>query len=60
VCGIESRGFLLGGAAALELGMGFVAELVGCAVMVDQTRPSARRILGRVHALVTSEELPDA
>lgn len=25
VCGIESRGFLLGGAAAVELGVGFVA-----------------------------------
>ena len=24
VCGIESRGFLLGGAAAIELGVGFV------------------------------------
>ncbi|MEV0679277.1 phosphoribosyltransferase family protein [Actinosynnema sp. NPDC050436] len=25
VCGVESRGFLLGGAAAVELGVGFVA-----------------------------------
>ncbi len=125
VCGIESRGFLLGGAAAVELGVGFVAvrkgtgmfpgekiaretapdyrgirhvlriqrssvgpgdrvllvddwietgsqalavrqlvteagaDLVGCAVVVDQLRPSARPQVGRVHALVTKDELPD-
>ncbi|MFD4633937.1 phosphoribosyltransferase family protein [Streptomyces sp. NPDC058284] len=29
VCGIESRGFLLGGAAAVELGVGFVAVRKG-------------------------------
>jgi adenine phosphoribosyltransferase len=124
VCGIESRGFLLGGAAAMELGVGFVAvrkaagmfpggkliretepdyrgirqslriqqaslgpddrvllvddwietgsqalavwqlvaaagaELAGCAVVVDQMRSSARHPIGRVHALVTSDELP--
>lgn len=124
VCGIESRGFLLGGAAALELGTGFVAirkehglfpgekitcrtepdyrgnrhvlrmqrsslvpgdrvllvddwietgsqalgvrrlvgeagaELVGCAVIVDQLGPDAKRLVGRVHALVAAGELP--
>jgi adenine phosphoribosyltransferase len=126
VCGIESRGFLLGGAAALELGVGFAAvrkaaglfpgeklvretapdyrgirhslriqraalgptdrvlfvddwietgsqalavrdlvstagaELAGCAVVVDQMRSSSKEMLGRFHALVTSEELPAA
>lgn len=126
VCGIESRGFLLGGAAALELGVGFVAvrkgaglfpgekivcetapdyrgirhvlrlqrsslgpgdravlvddwietgsqalavrqlvaeagaELVGCAVLVDQLRPDVRPLVGRVHALAAAAELPDA
>lgn len=125
VCGIESRGFLLGGACALELGVGFVAvrkatgmfpgeklvrdtepdyrgtrhslriqraslgpadrvllvddwietgsqalavlalveavgaQLAGCAVVVDQMRANSEQSLGRVHALVTSEELPD-
>jgi adenine phosphoribosyltransferase len=124
VCGIESRGFLLGGAAALDLGVGFVAvrkdaglfpgekivcqtapdyrgirhvlrmqrsslgpgdrvllvddwietgsqalavrqlvaeagaELVGCAVLVDQLRPDARPLVGRVHALAAADELP--
>jgi adenine phosphoribosyltransferase len=126
VCGIESRGFLLGGAAALELGVGFVpvrkaagmfpgeklvretgpdyrglrhslriqraslrpadrillvddwietgsqaltvrelvrlagAEFAGCAVVVDQTPPALKGMLGRFHALVASRELPDA
>lgn len=126
VCGIESRGFLLGGAAALELGVGFVpvrkaagmfpgeklvretepdyrgfrhslriqraslgpadrvllvddwietgsqalavrelvevagAELTGCAVVVDQMRSDSKEMLGSFHALVASEELPDA
>jgi adenine phosphoribosyltransferase len=124
VCGIESRGFLLGGAAALELGVGFVAvrkagglfpgekfvqktepdyrgmrhslrmqqsspsdrvllvddwvetgsqalavremvaaagaDLIGCAVVVGQMQSSARSMLGRVNALVASEELPSA
>ena len=121
VCGIESRGFLLGGAAAVELGVGFVpvrkaagmlpgeklvretdpdyrgirhalriqrasvapgdrlllvddwietgsqalavrdllvaagADLVGCAVVVDQFRSPG---LLPVHALVTAEDLP--
>ncbi|MFJ4654166.1 phosphoribosyltransferase family protein [Nocardia sp. NPDC088792] len=125
VCGIESRGFLLGGASALELGVGFVAvrkaaglfpgdklvretepdyrgirhelriqsaslgpadrvllvddwietgsqaaavralvaasgaELAGCAFVVDEMRPDLRPRLGRVHALVTSDQLPD-
>ncbi|KOV87894.1 phosphoribosyltransferase family protein [Nocardia sp. NRRL S-836] len=125
VCGVESRGFLLGGAAALELGVGFVAvrkgsgmfpgeklvcdtapdyrglrhvlrmqrsslgradrvllvddwietgsqalavrqlvaeagaELVGCAVVVDQLRSDVRPLVGRVHALVAKDELPD-
>jgi adenine phosphoribosyltransferase len=122
VCGIESRGFLLGGAAALRLGVGFIpvrkaagifpgektirhtapdyrgtrhtlriqraslnpgdrvllvddwietgsqamaareliiaqnAHLKGCAVIVDQM--GAHPVLGTVHALVTSDELP--
>ncbi|OKJ25170.1 phosphoribosyltransferase family protein [Streptomyces sp. CB01580] len=126
VCGIESRGFLLGGAAALELGVGFIAvrkaagmfpgeklvretepdyrgirhslriqraslgpvdrvlfvddwietgnqalavrdlvssagaELAGCAVVVDQMQSNSKETLGRFHALVTSEELPEA
>lgn len=126
VCGIESRGFLLGGAAAAELGVGFVAvrkgdgyfpgsklvvesapdyqdvrhqlrvqraalrpgdrvllvddwietgnqalavrellaaagaELVGCAVIIDQLPDEARRCLGRVHRLVTHDELSAA
>ena len=126
VCGIESRGFLLGGAAALELGVGFIAvrkaagmfpgeklvretepdyrgirhslriqraslgpadrvlfvddwietgnqaltvrdlvsaagaELAGCAVVVDQMQSNSKETLGHLHALVTSEELPDA
>ncbi|MFE3178312.1 phosphoribosyltransferase family protein [Amycolatopsis sp. NPDC059090] len=125
VCGIESRGFLLGGAVALELGVGFAAirkaagmfpgekltretdpdyrgfrhvlrmqrsalspgdrvlladdwietgnqalavralvleagaELIGCAVLVDQLGPAARPRLGRLHALLTADELPE-
>ncbi|WP_116199703.1 phosphoribosyltransferase family protein [Amycolatopsis circi] len=125
VCGIESRGFLLGGAVALELGVGFAAirkaagmfpgekltretdpdyrgfrhtlrlqrsalssgdrallvddwietgsqalavrdlvveagaELVGCAVLVDQLNPAMRRRLGKLHALLTADELPE-
>ncbi|MEU3621477.1 phosphoribosyltransferase [Amycolatopsis coloradensis] len=125
VCGIESRGFLLGGAAATELGVGFVAvrkgtgmfpgeklsretapdyrgfrhtlriqraslapgdrlllvddwietgsqalavkellqeagaELAGCAVVVDQLRADVRPAIGRLHALVDKEELPE-
>ncbi|WP_037362160.1 phosphoribosyltransferase family protein [Amycolatopsis orientalis] len=125
VCGIESRGFLLGGAVALELGVGFAAvrkaaglfpgekltretdpdyrgirqvlrmqraalsnrdrvlladdwietgsqalavrdlvaeagaELVGCAVLVDQLDPEMRPRLGRLHALLTAAELPE-
>jgi len=124
VCGIESRGFLLGGAAAVELGVGFVAvrkgagmfpgeklvrraepdyrglrhslrvqraslgpadrvllvddwietgsqaravrelveaagaRLIGCAVLVDQLRPGSPVPPGRLHSLVTGEELP--
>ncbi|WP_275295906.1 phosphoribosyltransferase family protein [Amycolatopsis sp. La24] len=125
VCGIESRGFLLGGAVALELGVGFAAvrkaaglfpgekltretdpdyrgfrhvlrmqrsalspgdrlvlvddwietgsqasavrdlvreagaELVGCAVLVDQLDPALRSRFGRVHSLLAKDELPD-
>lgn len=125
VCGIESRGFLLGGAVALELGTGFAAirkaaglfpgekltretdpdyrgfrhvlrmqrsalspgdrallvddwietgsqalavrglvaeagaELVGCAVLVDQFDPATRPRLGRLHALLAADELPE-
>ncbi|WP_020661565.1 phosphoribosyltransferase family protein [Amycolatopsis benzoatilytica] len=124
VCGIESRGFLLGGAVAVELGVGFVAvrkaaglfpgeklaretapdyrglrqvlrvqrsalapgdwvllvddwietgsqalvvrelvseagaELAGCAVLVDQLDPELRERVGRVHGLLSAEELP--
>lgn len=124
VCGIESRGFLLGGAAALRLGVGFIpvrkatgvfpgekivrdaapdyrgtrhtlriqrtslnpgdrvllvddwietgsqalavrellaaggAHLVACAVIVDQM--GAHATLDTVHALVSSDELPQA
>jgi adenine phosphoribosyltransferase len=125
VCGIESRGFLLGGAPAVELGVGFVpvrkaggmfpgeklvgetapdyrgirqtlriqrasiaagdrvllvddwietgsqasavqalieragAELVGCAVVVDELPDGSRAGLAKVHSLVSGEELPD-
>ncbi|WP_409185793.1 phosphoribosyltransferase family protein [Amycolatopsis sp. VS8301801F10] len=125
VCGIESRGFLLGGAVALELGVGFAAvrkaaglfpgekltretdpdyrgfrhvlrmqrsalspgdrvllvddwietgsqalavrdlvteagaELAGCAVLVDQLAPALRSRLGRLHALLAADELPE-
>jgi adenine phosphoribosyltransferase len=46
VCGIESRGFLLGGAVAVELGVGFV--------LTDRRRSE----VGPVHALVHAAELP--
>ncbi|MER7023652.1 MULTISPECIES: hypothetical protein [Streptomyces] len=36
------------------------AELAGCAVVVDQMQSNSKETLGRFHALVTSEELPDA
>ncbi len=124
VCGIESRGFLLGGAAAVQLGVGFVpvrkgsglfpgvkvtrttapdyrgvvsdlrlqraalgsgdrvvlvddwvetgsqvlaaremiaecgATLVGCSVIVDDLTDQRRAEIGRVHALVRSDQLP--
>ncbi|MGW5866563.1 phosphoribosyltransferase [Streptomyces sp. NPDC055239] len=49
VCGIESRGFLLGGAAAVELGVGFVPVRKGEGLfpgdkMVRQSAPDYRRI----------------
>jgi adenine phosphoribosyltransferase len=124
VCGIESRGFLLGGAVAVRLGTGFVpirkpagifpgpkisrtaapdylgnshqlrmqlsplgpadrvllvddwietgsqasaarqmvialgAQLVGCSVIVDDMADQVRADIGRVHALVTADDLP--
>ncbi|MGW7271889.1 phosphoribosyltransferase family protein [Streptomyces sp. NPDC054864] len=50
VCGIESRGFLLGGAAAVELGVGFVAVRKGEGLLPGdkverRTDPDYRRIL---------------
>jgi len=33
------------------------AELVGCAVVVDQLRPAARASVGRLHASTTADEL---
>ncbi|MFF8234004.1 hypothetical protein [Streptomyces caelestis] len=36
------------------------AELAGCAVVVDQMQSNSKETLGRFHALVTSDELPDA
>jgi adenine phosphoribosyltransferase len=49
VCGIESRGFLLGGAAALQLGVGFVAVRKACGLfpgkkLVRKTEPDYRGI----------------
>ncbi|WP_246843123.1 phosphoribosyltransferase family protein [Allokutzneria sp. NRRL B-24872] len=49
VCGIESRGFLLGGAAAMELGVGFVAVRKGAGMfpgekLVRETEPDYRKI----------------
>jgi adenine phosphoribosyltransferase len=124
VCGVESRGFLLGGLVARELGVGFVpvrkagglfpgeklerttepdyrgnrhtlrlqrasvrpgdrvllvddwietgnqalavhalvtaagAEVVGCAVLIDELRSDVRPRLPAVHALVSGDELP--
>jgi adenine phosphoribosyltransferase len=53
VCGVESRGFLLGGAVARELGVGFVAvrkpgALFPGAQLVRETAPDYR---GTRHAL---------
>ncbi|MCP3801062.1 phosphoribosyltransferase [Allokutzneria sp. A3M-2-11 16] len=53
VCGIESRGFLLGGAAAMELGVGFVAVRKAAGLfpgekLVRETEPDYR---GLRHAL---------
>ncbi|TWP47376.1 phosphoribosyltransferase [Lentzea tibetensis] len=47
VCGIESRGFLLGGAAAMELGVGFVAVRKAAGMfpgekLVRETEPDYR------------------
>jgi adenine phosphoribosyltransferase len=36
------------------------AELLGCAVVIDQTRADAKQMLGSFHALMSSDELPDA
>jgi adenine phosphoribosyltransferase len=49
VCGIESRGFLLGGAAALKLGVGFVAVRKGSGMLpgeklVRETGPDYRGV----------------
>ncbi|MFF4160589.1 phosphoribosyltransferase [Streptomyces sp. NPDC001678] len=49
VCGIESRGFLLGGAAALELGVGFIAVRKAAGMfpgekLVRETEPDYRGI----------------
>jgi adenine phosphoribosyltransferase len=49
VCGIESRGFLLGGAAAVELGVGFVPVRKGEGLfpgdkVVWQSAPDYRRL----------------
>lgn len=49
VCGIESRGFLLGGAAAVELGVGFVPVRKGEGVfpgdkVARQSSPDYRRL----------------
>jgi adenine phosphoribosyltransferase len=49
VCGIESRGFLLGGAAAIELGVGFVpvrkdGGLFPGEKVVRQSSPDYRRL----------------
>lgn len=35
------------------------AELVGCAVLVDQLDPAMRPRFGRVHALLAADELPE-
>ncbi|WP_225882405.1 phosphoribosyltransferase family protein [Streptomyces aureocirculatus] len=49
VCGIESRGFLLGGAASVELGVGFVPVRKGEGLLpgdkaVRQSAPDYRRL----------------
>lgn len=49
VCGIESRGFLLGGPAALELGVGFVPVRKGAGMfpgekLVAETSPDYRGV----------------
>lgn len=49
VCGVESRGFLLGGAAALQLGVGFVPVRKACGLfpgekLVRETQPDYRGV----------------
>jgi len=53
VCGIESRGFLLGGAAAIQLGVGFIAirKNDGLLPGVKSARISAPDYVGKTHRL---------
>jgi adenine phosphoribosyltransferase len=52
VCGVESRGFLLGGAAAVELGAGFVAVRKGGLLPGDKiSREAAPDYRGQRHLL---------
>jgi adenine phosphoribosyltransferase len=53
VCGIESRGFLLGGAAAIQLGVGFVPIRKGGGLLpgAKSVRTSAPDYRGKAHTL---------
>lgn len=53
VCGIESRGFLLGGAAAVQLGVGFVPIRKGGGLLpgAKSVRASAPDYRGKTHTL---------